>query len=65
MAIAFKELVKLLENFGYKVSYPVGMKLKKVSLVDELLGEFEGTLPEDKTSTEYLKELRASGYGKY
>jgi len=67
MAIAVKELVKLVENFGYKVSYPEtkGMKRKKASLVDELLGAFEGAVPEDKTSTEYLKELRATGYGKY
>ena len=64
MAIALKELVKLIENFGYKVSYPAGKK-KKASVVDELLGEFEGAIPEEKTSTEYLKELRESGYGRY
>lgn len=65
MAIALTELVKLVENFGYNVSHPKVMKREKGSLVDELLGEFEGALPEGKTSTEYLKELRATGYGKY
>jgi len=63
MAIALKELVKLIENFGYKVSYPA--KKKKASVVDDLLGEFEGAVPEGKTSTAYIKELRESGYGRY
>jgi hypothetical protein len=63
MPIALKELVKFVESFGYKVTYP--KKLKKASLVDELLGEFEGAIPEGTTSSEYLKELRESGYGKY
>ena len=32
--------------------------------VDELLGDFEEAIPEGETSTEYLKKLRESGYGK-
>ncbi|MDL1956188.1 MAG: hypothetical protein LWW95_03925 [Candidatus Desulfofervidus auxilii] len=63
MPIALKELIKFVENLGYKVIYPE--KLEETSLVDELLGEFEGAIPEDMTSTEYLKKLRESGYGKY
>lgn len=64
MPIALKELVRFIENFGYKVTYP-GEELKSSSVVDKLLGEFEGAIPEGLTSTDYLKELRESGYGKY
>lgn len=64
MPIALEELVRFIENFGYKVTYP-GEELKSSSVVDELLGEFEGAIPEGMTSTNYLKELRESGYGKY
>lgn len=35
---------------------------KKIS--DELLGKYEGVLPKGKTSTEFIKELRGSLYGK-
>lgn len=64
MPIAMRELVKLMENFGYKVIYSV-KPTAGLSIVDELLGEFKGAIPEGKTSTEYLKELRESGYGRY
>jgi len=39
-------------------------KPRRKSVVDELLGAFEGAVPEGETSTEYLKKLRESGYGK-
>ncbi|MFW6194519.1 MAG: hypothetical protein ACOC5L_03260 [Halobacteriota archaeon] len=29
------------------------------------LGAFKGAIPEDVTSTEYLKKLRETGYDKY
>lgn len=64
MAIALKELVKLVESFGYKVSSP-RQSNQDASVVDELLGEFEGALLEGKTSTDHLRELRDSGYGRY
>jgi len=53
-----KEMVKFMENFGYEV-----IKKEKVDIVDKLLGKF--ALEEEKTSTELLKELRSTGYGKY
>jgi len=58
MPLEVKELVKLIENLGYKVSYPSEPADKGLSIVDELLGAFEGAVPKGKTSTEYLKELR-------
>lgn len=64
MPIAIKELVKLMEGFGFKVSYPKALA-DKPSLVDELLGEFEGAVPGTKPSSELVKELRESGYGRY
>lgn len=65
MPIAIKELVKLVENFGYKVSSPENKLINGTSVVDELLGEFEEATPPQKTSTEYLQELRESGYRRY
>lgn len=31
---------------------------------DELLGKYEGIIPPEKTSTEFIKELRKTMYGK-
>ena len=64
MPIAMRELVKLMENFGYKVVSPV-KPAKGLSIVDELLGEFKGAMPPAKTSTEYVKERRESRYGRH
>jgi len=63
MPLALQELVEFIESFGYKVNTPITRK--KASVVDALLGAFEGALPEGRSSTEYLKELRESGYGRY
>jgi len=63
MPLALQELLKLIENFGYTIKAAV--PTKKASVVDELLGAFEDAVPQDKTSTEYLRELRESGYGRY
>jgi len=60
MPVELEEIIKFMRNLGYEVKKP-GIK----SVVDELLGAFEGAIPEGKTSTEYLKTLRESGYGKY
>ena len=65
MPLEVKELVKLIENFGYKVSHPAEPDGKGLSIVDELLGAFQGAVPKGKTSTEYLKELRESRYDRF
>jgi hypothetical protein len=36
----------------------------KANISDGLLGKYEGIIPEGKTSTEYIREQRAAGYGK-
>ena len=63
MPLDLHELIELMEHFGYKISAP--RMRKKTSVVDALLGAFEGVLPEGRSSTEYLKELRESGYGRH
>lgn len=52
-------MVKFMENLGYEV-----IRKEKVDIVDKLLGKF-ALEEEEKTSTELLKELRSTGYGKY
>ncbi len=37
---------------------------EKRSIADNLLGKFKGIIPEGKTSTQFIKELRKSLYGK-
>lgn len=54
-----KEMVKFMENLGYEV-----IRKEKVDIVDKLLGKF-ALEEEEKTSTELLKKLRSTGYGKY
>jgi hypothetical protein len=40
-------------------------KIKKlVSIADELLGKYKGIIPSEKTSTQLIKELRGTLYGK-
>lgn len=53
-----KEMIKLMEALGYHVKVE-----KKKGVVDKLLGRFQWE--EERTSTEVLKELRETGYGKY
>lgn len=61
MPIELKEIIRFIKDLGYEIKTEVTHK----SVVDELLGAFEGVVPERVTSTEYLKNLRESGYGKY
>jgi len=61
MPVELKEIIKFVKNLGYEVKAEVSGK----SIVDELLGAFEGAVPRETTSTEYLKILRETGYGKY
>jgi len=63
MPLALQELLKFIESLGYKVSAPI--QPEEVSVVDELLGQFAGALPAGKSSTELIRELRESGYGRY
>lgn len=37
---------------------------KKTKIADELLGKYKGIIPKGKTSTEFIKELRNTLYGK-
>ncbi|PDM26679.1 hypothetical protein CP083_02705 [Candidatus Bathyarchaeota archaeon B24-2] len=61
MPIELKEIIRFIKDLGYEVKTEVTGK----SVVDELLGAFEGVVPRGMTSTEYLKNLRETGYGKY
>ena len=61
MPIELKEIIRFIKDLGYEIKTEVAGK----SVVDELLGAFEGVVPEGMTSTEYLKNLRKTGYGKY
>ena len=61
MPIELKEIIRFIKDLGYEVKTEVTGK----SVVDELLGAFEGVVPKGMTSTEYLKNLRETGYGKY
>ena len=65
MDMYLKEIVKLMENLGYKVTAKEKERKGVKSIVDELLGRFEGAIDEDMTSTELLRAMRESGYGKY
>jgi len=37
---------------------------KQQNISDDLLGKYEGIIPTGKTSTEFLKDLRKTSYGK-
>ena len=38
--------------------------IKKPKVAEKLLGKFKGIIPEGKTSSQFIKELRGSLYGK-
>lgn len=38
--------------------------IRRNKISDELLGKFKGILPSGKSSTQFIKELRSSLYGK-
>lgn len=59
MAIEVKEMIKFMKNIGYE------RVVRRKSVVDELLGAFKGTLPKNVKSTDYIKKMRETGYGKY
>ena len=55
MAVNLSEILKSTKMFR---------KEKEGKISKKWLGKFEGAIPSDKTSTEYLKELRGTLYGK-
>ena len=61
MPIELKEIIRFIKDLGYEIKTEAAGK----SVVDELLGAFEGVVPKGMTSTKYLKNLRETGYGKY
>ena len=52
------EAIKTLKSHHYKPK-------KKTSIADELLGKYKGVIPKGKTSTQFIRELRDSSYGKF
>ena len=61
MPIELKEIIRFIKDLGYEVKAEVTGR----SVVDELLGVFESIVPEGTTSTDYLKKLKETRYGKY
>lgn len=57
MPVMLEKLIKALESIETKA------KADK-NFADKWLGAFEGVIPEGITSTEYIKKLRESCYGK-
>ncbi len=57
MPVMLEKLIKAIENIETKA------KIGK-NFADKWLGAFEGVIPEGMTSTEYIKKLRESCYGK-
>ncbi len=57
MPVMLEKLIKALESIETKA------KADK-NFADKWLGAFEGVVPEGITSTEYIRKLRESCYGK-
>lgn len=57
MPVMLEKLIKALEHID------IGIKPER-NFADKWLGAFEGAIPEGLTSTEYIKKLRESCYGK-
>ena len=55
-----QEAIHAIESFKIKI-YP---RKNKNKIADQLLGEYQGILPKNKTSTEFIRDLRNSLYGK-
>jgi len=61
MPVELKEIIRFIKDLGYKIKAEATGK----SVVDELSGAFENVVPEGMKSTDFLKKLRGTGYGKY
>ena len=59
MSSTLQEAVQALKTIKVKPCIP-----RKKKVADQLLGKFKGIIPEGKTSTQFIKEVRASLYGK-
>lgn len=59
MSTTLKDILKAVENFT--TSIPT--KTQK-GIADRFLGKFKGIIPKGKNSTQYIKELRSTLYGK-
>jgi len=57
MPVILEKLVEVMETINPRV------KIRK-NFACKWLGYFEGTIPDGMTSTEYIKKLRESCYGK-
>jgi len=55
-----KEAEKLLETISPKIR----RNQSKKGITEKWLGKFKGIIPDGKSSTEYIRELRATLYGK-
>jgi hypothetical protein len=56
MPIALERIMKAVEN--------IEIKGAEEGIAEKWLGAFEGVVPEEMSSTEYIKKLRESCYGK-
>ncbi|GEM_PF-1183723 len=59
MSLTLKEFIKTAEQFRKTTNKP-----RSVNLADALLGKYENLLPKGVSSTDYIRELRGSAYGK-
>jgi hypothetical protein len=57
MPIALEKILKAVANIEIKVT--------EEGEAERWLGAFEGVVPEGMSSTEYIKKLRESCYGKF
>lgn len=58
MSSTLKEAIEAIEFLRVKKYSP------KLNIADKWLGKFKGIVPKRKTSTQYIKELRSTLYGK-
>lgn len=58
MSTTLKEMLKAVEGFK------INPRAHKKSIADELLGKYKGIIPKGKTSTQFIKEMRSTLYGK-
>ena len=58
-----QELIRVVESI--QKTHHISTKKRKTKIVDRLLGKYKGVVPPGKTSTEYIRELRNSCYGKF
>lgn len=58
MSSTLQEAIEALELVKVK------SKSRKTKIADKLLGKFKGIIPSGKSSTQFIKELRGSLYGK-